>query len=97
MQNSTFLIIGGLTIGLKKNGNKTKAPSKRVVHSWENHRKSLLYPMASFVYHLSGQKFTKMPKLKKLYATLGVIFQHCVMLPAPSRLQSGTARWRKLL
>ena len=33
MQNSTFLIIGGLTIGLKKNGNKTKAPSKRVVHS----------------------------------------------------------------
>ena len=38
-----------------------------------------------------------MPKLKKLKATLGVIFQHCVMLPAPTRLQRGTARWRKLL
>ena len=38
-----------------------------------------------------------MPKLKKLKATLGVIFQHCVTLPAPTRLQSGTARWRKLL
>ena len=38
-----------------------------------------------------------MPKLKKLKATLEVIFQHCVTLPAPTRLQSGTARWRKLL
>ena len=29
-----------------------------------------------------------MPKLKKLKATLGVIFQHCVMLPAPTKWNS---------